>query len=293
MVQPSHLHVRQGIWLMMRASVAFSVMALGVKVASQSLSPMQVVFLRSFLGLLMVSGMMWLTKASFLGANSRMLFLRGLSGFVALALNFYAITLLNLGTAIMLNQTAPIFVALLSATVLKERVHWITWVSILVAFVGVYLLVAPRLEYEWWGFCAGLASGFAAALAYLCVRVTRHEKSPYTIIFYFTFVSTLGSLGALHEGIRVESLSLWIAIGAIAFSSFSGQVLLTRSLTMASPSVLLPFGYLTSILGMVYGWVFWHERMSGLQIFGALLIIVGGAICFSYNARQYRRVEVA
>ncbi len=70
----------------------------------------------------MISGVVLKNNVSFIGKNRKLLILRGIFGFAALAMNFYAIAELPLGLAVILNSTSPIFVAILAAPILGERV---------------------------------------------------------------------------------------------------------------------------------------------------------------------------
>lgn len=119
---------------------------------------------------------------------------RGLFGFGALVLHFYTITRLDLGLAIMLNYTSPIFTVIFAFFFLKERPGFSVCGLILLSFGGVVFLNV-RSGAAWspavW---LALLSSIFAALAYLMIRTIRQRESPYTVIFYFTLISTAGSL---------------------------------------------------------------------------------------------------
>ena len=116
-----------GIQLMSQSAVCFSIMALCVKYASASISPFEIVFFRSFFGMLMVLPIIARKKISLWGEKRFELTTRGLCGFGALLLHFYTIAKLELGMAIMLNYTAPIFTVIFSIFFLKERPNLSLW----------------------------------------------------------------------------------------------------------------------------------------------------------------------
>ena len=107
---------------MVKASFAFSLMALGVKLVSRTLPSLEAVFFRSLIGTIMIVAVMKAKGVSLWGRKKGLMILRGLSGFVALSLHFYTIEHLPLGTAVMLNYTSPIFVAVFAVLFLKERI---------------------------------------------------------------------------------------------------------------------------------------------------------------------------
>src|SRR3989338_5098934 len=135
--------ITRSITEMIGGAFAFGVMATFVKLACQTLSSIEVVFFRSLLGSIAIGFMLWREKASWLGKNPKTLALRGIFGFLALSTHFYAIGELKLGTAVMLNYTAPIFVVILARIFLGEKTSWPVNLAILASFVRVFLFCPP------------------------------------------------------------------------------------------------------------------------------------------------------
>jgi len=274
-----------GIQLMAQSALCFSAMALCVKYASASISPFQIVFFRSFFGMLMVLPVLWQKKLSFWGEERFKLTVRGLSGFAALVLHFYTISKLDLGMAIMLNYTAPIFTVIFSIFFLKERPSLSLCFLILLSFAGVVLLNA-RSTMAWdpavW---LALLSSVFAAFAYLSIRTIRHRESPYTVIFYFTLISTIGSLFFLH-GWKWPGLGTWGLIAGVVIASFYGQVWMTTALRRAPAYLVTPFSYLHPVLSFFYGWFLWGDALTGITITGVLLIVGSGSLISYFETKQ-------
>ncbi|MDD5218061.1 MAG: DMT family transporter, partial [Candidatus Omnitrophica bacterium] len=270
-----------GILMMIQASVAFSLMALFVKFACHSLPSNEVVFFRSFIGLLIILGMIRRKRTSLFGHQRFWLFMRGVTGFLALVLYFYAIKNMALGTAVIINYMAPIFAAVLAVLFLREHLSLSLFGMILLAFFGLYLLVGNKLR-EWnivaW---AGMLSAVFAAIAFVSIRAIKHRESPLTVIFYFTGISTVGSLFLLPIGFRWPDLWTWAAIAGLGIFSFYGQLWLTISLRRARTSLITPFSYLTPLLSFIYGLFIFDEKLTLKSCAGAGLTIISG-ILISY-----------
>lgn len=276
---------------MCQASLAFSVMVVGVKTATRTLPPLEIVFFRSLLGSLMMAALMITKKVSFGGKSEdrRLLLLRGVSGFLALTLHFYTLSVLPVGTAVILNYTGPLFVAILAALFLGEKPGAFLISMIAVSFSGVYLLIRPEFRMDpSQGMAVFLAilSGLFAAVAVTSIRSIRRRESPMTIIFYFTAISTLGSLLYLPFGFRWPNLGEWMALLVVAVGSFYGQLWMTIAYRRAPASLVSPFAYLTPLLCFLYGLVLWKETLSTLNIAGAALIILGGASISIVESRR-------
>jgi len=281
-----------GIQLMSQSAVCFSIMALCVKYMSTSLSPFQIVFFRSFFGLLMVLPFIWHKKVSLWGEERVKLTVRGLCGFGALILHFYTISKLELGLAIMLYYTAPIFTVLFSVFFLRERPSRFFYFLTFLSFAGVVLLNA-RSGAVWnpavW--LALLASIFSA-FAYLSIRTIRSRESPYTVIFYFTLVSTVGSLFFL-KGWKWPDLGTWGLISGVVVSSFFGQVWMTTALRRAPASLVTPFSYLHPVLSFAYGWLLWGDAITWVTATGIFLIVGSGCLISYFETNRPKKLPAS
>ena len=238
--------------MMLKGSFSFSLMALCVKIASSHIPSMEIVFLRSLIGVIMISTLMKIKKTSFFGRERSLLLFRGITGFFALLLYFYAISKLPIGTAVMLNYTAPILAAIIAMIFLKEKKSLFVIVMAVTAFCGVYMLVETNIGTWNQPVIAGLVSAVFAALAYVFIRAIKHRESPLTVIFYFTAVSTLGSLFFVRHFIWPD-IHTWLILVGVGICSFYGQLWMTISLRRARASLVSPFSYFTPLLTFLYG----------------------------------------
>lgn len=286
-----------GIRLMCQASLAFSGMVLAVKIATATLPAFEVVFFRSLFGSLLIGALMIRKKISFFGKPERrkLLLFRGLAGFAAVMLHFYTISQLPLGTAVMLNYTAIIFVAVLSILFLGEKPGIFLISMILISFAGVYLLVDPRLillPHTGGAVFLGILSAIFAAAAVLTIRLVGFRESPLTVIFSFTGMTTVGSLFFLPFGFVWPNLGEWLAISVIGMGSFYGQLWMTIAYRRAPASLVAPFSYLTPVLSLLYGLVFWKDTLGIRNLVGVFLIILGGTLISLFEARQGKKLPV-
>ena len=101
----------QSLW-MIAASLLFACMGVCVKFAAETHSAVEITFYRSFISLILMFGLVRLRGVSLATPHWRWQVTRGAVGFSALFSYFYAITLLPLATAVTLNYTSAIFLAL-------------------------------------------------------------------------------------------------------------------------------------------------------------------------------------
>ncbi len=85
---------------------------------------------------------------------------RGVAGFVSLFTFFYALTALPVATAMTLNYTSPVFLALLLAWIARERLGARLVATVLIGFVGCALLLRPTIAAnQVWPAMVGLIVG--------------------------------------------------------------------------------------------------------------------------------------
>ena len=131
---------------MVLAAASFGAMGVFVKLAAVTLGTVELVFWRTAFAVLVLGGVALLRRQRFatplLGQHLK----RGLLGYVSLLCYFYAISHLPLATAVTLNYTSPMFLALLSVLLLGERLPLISWSGavLLLAAVLVVQLGKPR-----------------------------------------------------------------------------------------------------------------------------------------------------
>ncbi|MBU3758503.1 MAG: DMT family transporter [Candidatus Omnitrophica bacterium] len=269
--------------LMIFAALAFSVMVLSVKKLSAYLPSMEIVFIRSLLGCLLVLAAARVQKISVSGFSRGRLALRGLYGFAALALHFYTISKLPLGTAVLLNYTAPLFILVFSLFFLREKTHPAVPLLVGLSFFGVFLLIEGGLGI--WGADAfwGILSAVFSSFAYLTISSLKRREKPLTIVFYFTAISTLGSSVCFLDGFVWPKAADWPYLAGVALGSYYGQLWMTIALRRAPASLVSPFSYLTPLLSFFYGLIFFGEKIAPLSLAGAVTIIVGGCLLSHYG----------
>lgn len=263
---------------MIMAAFAFSIMVLCVKKVSGTLPSMEIVFIRSFLGCLLILAAARAKKISIFGQNRGKLALRGIYGFFALALHFYTISKLPLGTAVLLNYTAPLFILVFSLLFLKEKTHPAVPMLVGLSFFGVFLLIEGGFT-AWnadvfWGILSAVFSSFA----YMTIASLKRRERPLAIVFYFTAISTLGSSICFFQGFVWPEPGDWIYLTGVGLGSYFGQLWMTIALRRAPASLVSPFSYLTPLLSFIYGLVFFGERIAPLSLAGAVIIIAGGCL---------------
>lgn len=272
---------------MLVAGLGFAIMGAFVKTGAERFSSTELVFYRSVFGFITISAMVYWQGKPLKTPMMRKQMSRALIGFTALLLFFYAIAHLPLATAITLNYTSPMFLALFSPWLLTTEHPLSRWqqntlnVCVIGGFIGVTLLLQPRWEPDLWLTAGvGLLSGIGAALAYVHVKQLGVSGEPdWRTVFYFTLVCSVASGGLMLNTeitpLYWQDLPLLLGLGISATIS---QLALTRAYRTGHTLTVASLAYSTVVFATLIGVFWWDEHLSWIEYCGMLLIILSGIV---------------
>ena len=209
-------------------------------------------------------------------SDQRKMLLRCGVGLTAMILYFTALGRIPIGQAVTLQYTAPLFVALLSGRVIRERVEPMVALLVGSAFAGIVLIVSPDLSSIDSDALLALGSGFFAAMAYMYVRELRNTDSASSVVFWFAAFSVVGStFQALPDVAGLEWKTVAALIG-IGIGAGGGQVGITMAYHRANAAWVSAFSYLTVIVATFYGFTLFNETLGASDWLGGLLIVGSG-----------------
>jgi drug/metabolite transporter (DMT)-like permease len=245
--------------------------------ALHGLNVFQLMLIRSAIGLLLLSPLLW--RAGGLAAvKTRRLpqhIARNTIHFGAQLGWFFALTLIPIGQVVAIEFTMPIWTAILAAMFLGERMTSFKVAAIVLGIVGVVMIVRPATGEINPGQLIALAAavGFGTSVA-MVKSLTRTEQT-VTIIFYMLAVQTAGSLLPALYVWQWPSLTIWGWAVVVAFCGTFSHYCMARALLYADASVVVPMDFLRVPLTALMGWLLYSERLDAFTVLGAALILAG------------------
>ena len=249
--------------------------------------PMLVVTWRALFGTIALAAVLTAVRPTLLRVRPRDLPFFLLYGFTGITLNFWtyfsAVKYTTLAVAITLLYTYPVFVAILSALFLGERLTRTKVGAILVALFGSALVAqaysVDLLRLNLRGTLFGLMTGVSMALYTIFGKRALTRYSPWTVVLYAFAAGTL--FLALGSGDRLLAAAhyptaawLWI-LGLALIPSLGGYTLYTlglRDLPASQASVIATWEVVTAA---ALGWLCYGEILAFPQVAGAALVCGG------------------
>lgn len=281
-----------GALLIVIAFLCVAIMSALGKAAGQ-VSTATIVFFQNFVSLLLF--LPWVLRngpASLKTSRPGLHILRACAGLLSQVLMFIAVKKMPLMNAVLLTNSAPLFIPLITWAWLKEKIGGILWASLLIGFIGVVLILKPNAALIT-NPAALVATSAAVFSAFALVTVNRLSTTETTqrILFYYFLISSIVTLPfSLAVGRPVQTLTMqeWVYLLGIGFFMAASQLLIILAYRHASASRIAPFNYSVVIFSGLIGWLVWKNAPDLLSLAGILLVTVGGILSTKFGGPNSR-----
>jgi drug/metabolite transporter (DMT)-like permease len=277
----------RGISLMIFAVGIFAVMDALMKHLAASYPPFQVACLRGasslpfVLATCLATGRLGDLRTTRLPLHG----LRALISIVMLWCFVWALSRMSLANTYAITLSAPLLVVPCAALFLGERASRHVWAAILAGLAGVLVMLKPD--------ASGLVSlaGVAAFGAALCwatvvvlLRVMAATETTAAMVFWFLALVALGA-GALAAPAWVSiAAEDWPWIGALGFTGWAAQHLISDAFRLAPASTVAPFEYMSIVWGAGIDWLVW-QTLPGARVIVGAGVVVGAGIYLVHRER--------
>jgi drug/metabolite transporter (DMT)-like permease len=265
--------VRGTLWMTL-AAILFTGIPISVRMLSDHMGPAEIIFFRSVLGMAFMAPYFLWTGRSPLRTNVLKLHVqRSAINFFGMMLWFYALALIPLGQAVALHFTMPLFIVLLAALFLGERVDAGRWVATVTGFAGMLIVLRPGIVEVGLPSLAVLGSALLYGVAVTTIKVLTRTERAAVITFYSHLIMLVLAV--------VPTVAWW---GAPVFADTPYLLMLavcgtiapfavTRALHVMDASVVAPLDFLRLPFVAAAGFFLFAEIPDRWTIIGALVII--------------------
>ncbi|CAN7501335.1 DMT family transporter [Rossellomorea sp. LjRoot5] len=274
----------KGILLLLLSAFGFSLMAAFVKL-SGDVPTIQKTFFRNIVSAFIAFGFVRYHKERLFGKkeNQKLLLLRSGLGAVGIVLFFYAIDHLVLSDADMLNKLSPFLTIIFSALFLKERTRVFQVVAIIIAFIGTLFIIKPAFSFDVIPYVAGVCSAIFAAGAYTVLRVLGSREKFYTVVFYFSFFTTVVLLPFVIGFYEPMSVKQWVYLLSAGVFATVGQFGITIAYKFAPAREISIFFYSTVVYSALISIFLFGQVPDVFSIIGYIVIFGASLYMFLKN----------
>ena len=190
-------------------------------------------------------------------------------------------TLLN--ATVLLNM-GPFFIPLIERCILGNKVGKSTWISIVIAFVGMLCILQPDggifSLMSLVGLCAGISQGASQVMFGM---TSKRENSETSLLHLFLLCAVITMILYLcipssWTGKEEWTTASFLLMAGMGIASMCNQFSRSIAYANASPSSLSPFFYILVVLSGLFDWIIFDNTPNILSIIGAALVFLGGAV---------------
>lgn len=278
----------RGMLWTIAAGMLFAVLNATMRAMALQLDTYQTQFLRYLFGLIVMLPLVLRSGlAAYRPNDLRGQLMRGLVHTAGMFLWFTALPRIPLADTTAIGFTTPIFIMIGAALMLGERMYLARWVAALIGFVGVMIVVGPRLTGTGGvHYLVMLASAPVFAGSFLMAKSLTRRDSPEVIVLWQSLTVALFTLPA--------ALANWTQPGAVQWALFVlagvlgslGHYCLNRGFRAADISATQPVKFLDLIWASAMGFLMFADVPTQTTMIGAAVIFLSTVWIARHEARR-------
>jgi drug/metabolite transporter (DMT)-like permease len=288
--------VQGAVWMLL-GGASFAGLSVTIRLATQDVPTLEVVFFRNFINLLIM--LPWLMKIGWSALKTErfgMHVMRSTNGLISMFFWFTAVSILPLAEATSLGFTAPLFATLGAALILREDVRARRWIAMLIGFAGTLIILRPGLQVVSPGALAMLAGAVFVAVSMLCVKSLSRTESPNSMVLYMAILTTpVSAIPLLWVWEMPQGIS-WLWLFGVGLTGTCGHLCFNRAMAAADASAVLPYEYGRLIFVAIIAYFLFSEVPDIWTWVGSFVIFAAGVYIANREAaaaREARRTERA
>ena len=195
---------------------------------------------------------------------------------------YYYIQNASLMNGVALLNTGPLFIPFIERIIMGSKIGKSTWISLIISFAGVLLILQPDMgiftKLSFIGLAAGLFQACSQVVFGLNAKGENSEMSVLVTVVMCTIISFIPFLA--FDGSFHPSISSWfypfLLIFGLGMTTFLNQFATAKAYKYSSPSKLASFLYISVVLAGCYDWLVFKQTPNAMSCLGAGLVIFGG-----------------
>ena len=290
------------IFYIIAGMTVFSVQDTLVRLLSNEVSILQIMFLRSVVGLSILFLYLKVRKIPIIFSSQYpvLTIIRAILFMFAFLFYYIGLAYLPYAVTTALFFTTPFFITILSKIFLKENIGIIRLLTIIFGFIGVVIIVNPTFDSFNIFMIFPILCAFGYSASMIIIKMTSEKDSVYSQTFHVylatllfaPLVTYLGStFGSSIEGNKVLNFvfrswelnlhTQYFLIIVVGVCVVAGFLLIFNAYRVGKPFVIAPFEYTILLWSIFYGWLIWDESVTVRSWIGMAMIVAAGIYLFS------------
>ncbi len=197
-----------------------------------------------------------------------------------------ALAYTTVANILLMQAGAPLFAALMTYVLFREKVGATTWVAIVAVMAGVGIMVSDSIQGHVSPVGDGLALLISIAVAGATVLTRRHASiGMMPAVFLGTVISMVIAV-PLAGGIRVSAADAALLFIFGALNLALGMILFVTGVRLLPAALAALIGTAEPVLGPIWVWLVHGETPTGRTLVGGSVVIVALLLHLGWQFRQ-------
>jgi drug/metabolite transporter (DMT)-like permease len=259
--------------------LSFSAMAVAIRELSRALGILEILALRSAIGIAILLAIGLARPALLRAVHARHIWLHLMRNGVHFAAQVAwatSLTLLPLATVFALEFTMPAWTALLAALFLHERLTQSRIGAVVLGFIGVLVIIRPGLQSFQPAALLTLAAAFGYGITLTTTKRLTATETTFGIIFWMNLMQLPMNLAGSDPllVLKLGTAQIVPVIG-LGIAGLTSHYCLSNAFRAGEATLVVPLDFLRIPLIALVGWSLYGEPLDIFVFAGAGLIISG------------------
>ena len=183
-----------------------------------------------------------------------------------------AIHYTSIAKTLVIISISPIMVAIVSLFMLKEKPSLYTWLSMIVVFFGIYIVMSGDTSgMNLMGNLFALAAVVVGGFSFTLLRKYKNVNMVPAMAVNGIVIALIGFVFADSLVLSSQSMLYILASGVVLAVSFSLITIAPQYIPAPEVAMFFPLG---TVLGTLMAWIVVNEQPSGNALIGGSIVIV-------------------
>lgn len=217
--------------------------------------------------------------------------LRDLTGVLSFFFLFFSLKSIPLVDAILLQNTAPLWIPLVVLIGLRVKMRGHLWWGLVLGFLGVIFVLKPGSSVFSYGSIAGVGSGILLGISLVTIRRLTLTEPVERILFYYFLVGVICMAPFAVAQASFKDFSQWYYLLGVGVFMILAQLLITHSFEHGKASVFAPIAYSAVVFSGILGWLIWGHIPDFWSFIGLCLVVLGGVLSILVEKKYENKME--
>ena len=183
-----------------------------------------------------------------------------------------AIHYTSIAKTLVIISISPIMVAIVSLIMLKEKPALYTWISMIIVFIGIYMVMAgDKSGMNLMGNLFALTSVIIGGFSFTLLRKYKNVNMVPAMAVNGITIAFIGFVFADSLVLSSQSMLYILASGIVLAVSFSLITMAPQYIPAPEVAMFFPLG---TVLGTLLAWIVVKEQPSSNALIGGSIVIV-------------------